>query len=74
MIEREGPTSIRVGTASEQKFAKFLLSQAMTIPEAMVRLMAGPPTTARERFHRKAAEACLGPIGRRFVSEESIRS
>ncbi len=57
MNGREGPTSIRVGTASEQSFAKFLLTQAVGIPEAMVRFMAGPPMTDRERFNRNVAEA-----------------
>ena len=57
MSGREGPTSIRVGTVGEQNFAKFLLSQAAGIPEAMVRFMAGPPMTERERFKRQVAEA-----------------
>ena len=57
MSGREGPTSIRVGTVGEQNFAKFLLSQAAGIPEAMVSFMAGPPMTERERFNQKVAEA-----------------
>ena len=57
MNRREGPTSIRVGTADEQSFAKFLLSRAAGIPEAMVRFMAGPPMTEQERFKRQVAEA-----------------
>ncbi len=57
MSESRGPSSIRVGTASEQKFAKFLLAQTKAIPDALVRFMAGPPMTERERFHHKAAEA-----------------
>ena len=66
MITREGPSSIRVGTVNERKFAKFLLTQAAAIPEAMVRIMAGPPMTERERFNYNIAEArirsnCLRP-------------
>ena len=57
MSRREGPNSIRVGTVGEQSFAKFLLTQAVGIPEAMVRFMAGPPMTERERFNRNVAEA-----------------
>ena len=57
MSGREGPTSIRVGTVGEQNFAKFLLAQAVGFPEAMVRFMAGPPMTERERFSRNVAEA-----------------
>ena len=57
MSGREGPTSIRVGTVGEQYFAKFLLAQAVGFPEAMVRFMAGPPMTERERFNRNVAEA-----------------
>ena len=57
MRERQGPSSIRVGTASEQKFAKFLLAQTKAIPDALVRFMAGPPMTEQERFHHKATEA-----------------
>ena len=57
MSGREGPTSIRVGTAGEQKFAKFLLSQAEAIPEALVRFMAGPPMSEQERFKRQVTEA-----------------
>ena len=57
MRERQGPSSIRVGTASEQKFAKFLLAQTKAIPDALVRFMAGPPMTEQERFHHKVAEA-----------------
>ena len=57
MSGREGPSSIRVGTANEQRFAKFLLSQAAGIPEAMVRFMAGPPMTEQERFKRQVTEA-----------------
>ena len=57
MSGREGPRSIRVGTANEQRFAKFLLAQAVGLPEAMVRIMAGPPMTEQERFSQKVAEA-----------------
>ena len=57
MSEREGPNSIRVGTVGEQRFAKFLLAQAVGIPEAMVRFMAGPPMTDRERFKNQVTEA-----------------
>ncbi len=57
MSERQGPSSIRVGTASEQKFAKFLLAQTKAIPDALVHFMAGPPMTEQERFHRKVADA-----------------
>ena len=57
MNETQGPRSIRVGTAGEQKFAKFLLAQTKGIPDALVRFMAGPPMTEQERFHHMAAEA-----------------
>ena len=57
MNEIQGPRSIRVGTGNEQRFAKFLLAQTAAIPEALVRFMAGPPMTERERFRHKAAEA-----------------
>ena len=57
MNETRGPSSIRVGTENEQRFAKFLLAQTKAIPEALVRFMAGPPMTERERFRHKAAEA-----------------
>ena len=57
MSGREGPTSIRVGTVNEQKFAKFLLAQAAGIPEALVRFMAGPPMSEQERFKRQVTEA-----------------
>ena len=57
MSGREGPRSIRVGTVGEQSFAKFLLAQAVGFPEAMVRFMAGPPMTERERFKHNVAEA-----------------
>ena len=66
MSGREGPRSIRVGTANEQRFAKFLLAQAVGLPEAMVRFMAGPPMTEQERFKQQVTEArtrtnSLGP-------------
>ena len=57
MSESRGPSSIRVGTSSEQGFAKFLLAQTVAIPDALVRFMAGPPMTERARFRHKAAEA-----------------
>ena len=57
MSGREGPNSIRVGTVGEQRFAKFLLAQAVGIPEAMVRFMAGPPMTEQERFKHQLTEA-----------------
>ncbi len=57
MIRREGPSSIRVGTVSEQRFAKFLLTQAVGISNAMMRFMAGPLMTERARFNRNVAEA-----------------
>ena len=57
MSQRQGPSSIRVGTASEQKFAKFLLAQTKAIPDALVRFMAGPPMTERARFRHQAAVA-----------------
>ena len=57
MSGREGPSSIRVRTVNERNFAKFLLTQAKEIPAAMVRLMAGPPMTERERFNQNVAEA-----------------
>ena len=57
MSGREGPRSIRVGTVNEQRFAKFLLAQAVGLPEAMVRIMAGPPMTEQERFKRQVTEA-----------------
>ncbi len=57
MNTRIGPSSIRVGTVGEQNFAKFLLAQAVGIPEAMVRFMAGPPMTEQERFKQQVAEA-----------------
>ena len=57
MSGKEGPNSIRVGTVGEQRFAKFLLTQAHGIPEAMMRFIAGSPTTEQERFHRNVAEA-----------------
>ncbi len=56
-MNREGPRSIRVGTANEQKFAKFLRSQSEDIAEAMVLFMAGPPKTTRDRFHQKVTDA-----------------
>ncbi len=68
MNERQGPSSIRVGTASEQRFAKFLLAQTKAIPDALVRFMAGPPMTERERFHYKAAEARIRADFPRFHS------
>ncbi len=57
MSRKDGPSSIRVGTAGEKRIAKFLMAHSMAIPEAMVRFMAGPPTTERERFSRNVAEA-----------------
>ena len=57
MSGREGPNSIRVGTVGEQKFAKFLLTRAVGLPEAMVRFMAGPPMTEQERFKQQSTEA-----------------
>ena len=57
MSGAEGPDSIRAGTVGEQRFAKFILAQSWEIAEAMVRFMAGPPTTELERFHRDVAEA-----------------
>ena len=66
MIKRKGPSSIKVGTAGEMRFAKFLLSRSMEIPESIVRFMAGPPTTEQERFHRKVAEARIRTDWPRF--------
>ena len=57
MSRKDGLSSIRVGTAVEKRIAKFLMAHSMAIPEAMVRFMAGPPTTERERFSRNVAEA-----------------
>ena len=57
MSGREGTSSIRLGTVNEGKFAKFILTQSWEIAEAMVRFMAGPPTTERERFTRNVAAA-----------------
>ena len=57
MSRREGPSSIRVGTVGEQQFAKFLLSRAAGISEALVNFMAGPQTTERQRFKQDVAEA-----------------
>jgi len=54
---REGPGSIRVGTANERKLAKFLLSRSLALPEAMVRFLAGPPMTEQERFRYKVTES-----------------
>ena len=68
MSERQGPSSIRVGTASEQRFAKFLLAQTKAIPDALVRLMAGPPMSERERFHHNAAVARIRTDWPRFHS------
>ena len=45
MSETQGPGSIRVGTTSEQRFAKFILAQSWEIAVAMVRLRMSPPTT-----------------------------
>jgi hypothetical protein len=44
------------------KFAKFLLAQSVAIPEAMVRFMAGPPMTERDRFRQNAAVAKIRDI------------
>ena len=66
MSETQGPRSIRVGTTSEQSFAKFLLAQTVAIPDALVRFMAGPPMTERERFRHKAAEARIRTDWPRF--------
>ena len=57
MNERKGPSSIGVGTVNERKFAMFLLTRAVEIPEAVVRFMAGPPMTERERFKQQVTEA-----------------
>ena len=57
MSAREGPNTIRVGTVGEQRFAKFLLTQAVGFPEAIVRFMAGPPMTEQERFKQQVTEA-----------------
>ena len=42
MNERKGPSSVGVGTVNERKFAMFLLTRAVEIPEAVVRFMGGP--------------------------------
>ena len=57
MNTRIGPSSIRVGTANDMRFAKFLLAQSKSFPEAMVRFMAGPPMTERDWSRQNAAEA-----------------
>ena len=56
MSRENGLGLIKVGAAGEKRFAKFLMAHSMAIPEAMVRFMAGPPTTERERFSRNVAE------------------
>ena len=57
MNRNRGPQAIKVRSAQEWIFIKKLLAQTTELPQAMLRLLAGPPMTERERFNRNVAEA-----------------
>ena len=48
---------IRLGTANESNPAKIFLARITKLPEAMARLVAGPPMSERERYKQTVVEA-----------------